>query len=74
VKECSLDINLLEIPVQAGSKVQDGAEQFKASCQYNCFLILNTILLGVAFCNIADFVMHHLAIFVLFLLTNKLPF
>ena len=61
MKEGSLDVVLLEVPVKGRGKVRDGAERFEAGCRSGRFVIVDAVLLCVSFCDVADLVTDHLA-------------
>ena len=74
VKESSFDIEMLEVPVESGSEVENGAERFKADGWGSCLVVVNAVLLGKPFGDIADFVTNDVAGVVVFAFADKFPF
>jgi hypothetical protein len=61
VKESSLNIELLKIPVKGGRKMKDNTEGFETGSGGGGFVIVNAVLLGIALSNISDFVADNLS-------------
>jgi hypothetical protein len=70
----SFDVELLQIPVKSGSKMQDGVKRFQSGSGSTCLVIVNVILLGIPLCNVVDFVSYNVACVIPFLLANQFSF
>jgi hypothetical protein len=71
MKESSLNIELLKIPVKGGHKMKDNTEGFKMGSGGSGFVIVNAILLGVALSNISDFVADNLSRIIMLMFAYK---
>ena len=74
MKESSLDVKLLEIPVEAGSEMEDCAEGFKADSGGSRLVIVNAIMLHKSCSHIPNLVMYNLARGVTFPFANQFSF
>lgn len=72
MEEGGLDVILFEIPVEGRGKVRNGAERFEARGRGSRFVIVDPVLLRIAFRDVSDFVADYLASVVPLSLANKL--
>jgi hypothetical protein len=74
VEEGSLDVILFEIPVEGHSEVCNGVERFEVCGRGSCFVVVDPILLRIAFCDISDFVADYFPVTVLPLAPGSPPY
>ena len=74
IKKCSLDVNLLYIPVEDSCNVKNITEGFKVLSWGGGFVVVNEVPLCKAFCNILNFISWHLTSVIVFMFADKLSF
>ena len=74
MQESCFDIHLLNVPAVHCGKVQDGAEGLESGGRRGRLVIVQTILLGVALCDVAHLVLYNFSRVILFALAYELAF
>ena len=74
MKESSLDVKLLEIPVEAGGEMEDCVEGFKVDSVGSRLVIVDAITLHKSFSHIPNLVTYNLAQDIAFPFATKFPF
>ena len=74
MQKCSFDINLLDVPTLCHSKVEDGLERLELCSQGHPFVVVDTVFLGITFCDIPDLVVYNVACIIPFSFANKFSF
>ena len=74
MQESYFDIHLLNVPAMCRGKVQDGAEGLESGGRHGHLVVVQTILLGLALCNVAHLVPYNFTCVIPFALAYELAF